>query len=206
MSSIEVEERVLPTNQWEEEYQVLKEFLCGNRDSVDAIYRSMYPQLKNFLRKFQPSTLLQEEDLDDLVSLTLTTALENFEKYDCTMSSYRTWVYGIGKNLKRNALKAASKKQKSDSVFDERRLYHDLLSIDPLESLLREELFMTVRRAFSFLSEEERALILQKLEEKKTFQDLGRMYGVSSTTMFHRYHLAIRFFRYQFMRLYYQIC
>lgn len=95
-------------------------------------------------------------------------------------SKFSTWLFGIGRNVAREALRAKQRDYKSfandvDSVQER----EDITSISPSDQLLGKELNVAMRTALGLLDEDKRVVFTLKVFQQRSYQEIAEITGFS---------------------------
>lgn len=95
-------------------------------------------------------------------------------------SKFSTWLFGIGRNVAREALRARQREHKSfandvDSVQER----EDIASISPSDQLLGKELNIAMRTALGLLDEDKRVVFTLKVFQQRSYQEIAEITGFS---------------------------
>lgn len=122
--------------------------------------------------QFEPEDLLQE---------VACRAYEQFERFDSAVASFRSWVFGIARNVLREALRFLARHPRKSSERLETGWTH--LLADPATSLsrriARDETLRRVIARLGELSVDERRLLVYRGFEGLDHAEVGRILGVT---------------------------
>ena len=123
-----------------------RRFLAGDNDALVEIIRDYKDGLMYFLNGFVNDLTVAEELMEDTFVRLYTKKPRYSEK-----SSFKTWLYGIGRNIAREHLQR-ERKRKTTSLEDHAELSDD--TYDPESSFFREQKYKDLHRAMQKLKPE----------------------------------------------------
>ncbi len=174
--------------------ELIEEFLSGNAASFDALVRRYRDPLFGFLARMVGEDALA----NDLFQDTFMRVLERFDEYG-EAGKFRSWVFQIARNLALDALRRRT---------FERGLFHrppdrddedssspiEYGSSDPLlqpDALAHDaELRSRLESAIGELPDEQREVVILKLEADLTFREIAEITGESINTITGRMRYA----------------
>ncbi len=111
-------------------------------------------------------------------------------------SKVSTWLFGISRNVAREALRA--RKRDNNSLTNDRNSSQDredLSSVSPSDRLLGKELNIAMRTALALLDEDKRLVFTLKIFQQRTYQEIAEITGYSVAkvkTDLHRARVEMR--------------
>jgi RNA polymerase sigma-70 factor (ECF subfamily) len=131
-----------------------------DRDAMTRLYRRVAPSLYAWASLKLTPALRRVIEVEDVVQEVWYRALDGFEAYDSSRSSFRTWVFGIANHvvlksyrlLRRGAPRGGPDREVPDRA-------DDVTSIS--RRLARDETLAACIRAISALDDEDRLLAIQ---------------------------------------------
>ena len=111
-------------------------------------------------------------------------------------SKVSTWLFGISRNVAREALRA--RKRDNNSLTNDRNSSQDredLSSVSPSDRLLGKELNIAMRTALALLDEDKRLVFTLKIFQQRTYHEIAEITGYSVAkvkTDLHRARVEMR--------------
>jgi RNA polymerase sigma-70 factor, ECF subfamily len=106
-----------------------------------------------------------------------------------------TWLFGIGKNVAREALRSKQRDRVNREQEDVTELSDNMAQASPSEALLSKELNGAIRRALSLLDEDYRLVFVLKVFHQCRYEEIAEITGFSLAkvkTDLHRARLELR--------------
>ena len=149
-------------------------------------FAKMYETVYRDLYRFALCTMKNSHDAEDAVSEAVMNAYEHIASLR-SEESFRSWIFTILVNVCRKRLKKHARQTvKEDAAFFEREE-----ETEPGKSP-EYELSMDLKKAFSVLSEEERAVIGLSVFSGYRSEEIGRMLGLKDSTVRSKRKRALR--------------
>ena len=149
-------------------------------------FAKMYETVYRDLYRFALCTMKNSHDAEDAVSEAVMNAYEHIASLR-SEESFRSWIFTILVNVCRKRLKKQARQTvKEDAAFFEREE-----ETEPGKSP-EYELSMDLKKAFSVLSEEERAVIGRSGVSGYRSDEMGRMLGLKVSTVRSKRKMALR--------------
>ena len=149
-------------------------------------FAKMYETVYRDLYRFALCTMKNSHDAEDAVSEAVMNAYEHIASLR-SEESFRSWIFTILVNVCRKRLKKQARQTvKEDAAFFEREE-----ETEPGKSP-EYELSMDLKKAFSVLSEEERAVIGLSVFRGYRSEEIGRMLGLKDSTVRSKRKRALR--------------
>lgn len=149
-------------------------------------FAKMYETVYRDLYRFALCTMKNSHDAEDAVSEAVMNAYEHIASLR-SEESFRSWIFTILVNVCRKRLKKQARRTvKEDAAFFEREE-----ETEPGKSP-EYELSMDLKKAFSVLSEEERAVIGLSVFSGYRSEEIGRMLGLKDSTVRSKRKRALR--------------
>lgn len=149
-------------------------------------FAKMYETVYRDLYRFALCTMKNSHDAEDAVSEAVMNAYEHIASLR-SEESFRSWIFTILVNVCRKRLKKQARQTvKEDAAFFEREE-----ETEPGKSP-EYELSMDLKKAFSVLSEEERAVIGLSVFSGYRSEEIGRMLGLKDSTVRSKKKRALR--------------
>ena len=149
-------------------------------------FAKMYETVYRDLYRFALCTMKNSHDAEDAVSEAVMNAYEHIASLR-SEESFRSWIFTILVNVcKKRLKKQARQTVKEDAAFFEREEETELGKSPEYE------LYMDLKKAFSVLSEEERAVIGLSVFSGYRSEEIGRMLGLKDSTVRSKRKRALR--------------
>ena len=149
-------------------------------------FAKMYETVYRDLYRFALCTMKNSHDAEDAVSEAVMNAYEHIASLR-SGESFRSWIFTILVNVcKKRLKKQARQTVKEDAAFFEREEETELGKSPEYE------LSMDLKKAFSVLSEEERAVIGLSVFSGYRSEEIGRMLGLKDSTVRSKRKRALR--------------
>lgn len=149
-------------------------------------FAKMYETVYRDLYRFALCTMKNSHDAEDAVSEAVMNAYEHIASLR-SEESFRSWIFTILVNVcKKRLKKQARQTVKEDAAFFEREEETELGKSPEYE------LSMDLKKAFSVLSEEERAVIGLSVFSSYRSEEIGRMLGLKDSTVRSKRKRALR--------------
>ncbi|MFR8238744.1 MAG: RNA polymerase sigma factor [Dorea sp.] len=149
-------------------------------------FAKMYETVYRDLYRFALCTMKNSHDAEDAVSEAVMNAYEHIASLR-SEESFRSWIFTILVNVcKKRLKKQARQTVKEDAAFFEREEETELGKSPEYE------LSMDLKKAFSVLSEEERAVIGLSVFSGYRSEEIGRMLGLKDSTVRSKRKRALR--------------
>ena len=149
-------------------------------------FAKMYETVYRDLYRFALCTMKNSHDAEDAVSEAVMNAYEHIASLR-SEESFRSWIFTILVNVCRKRLK----KQARQTVKEEAAFFEREEETEPGKSP-EYELSMDLKKAFSVLSEEERAVIGLSVFSGYRSEEIGRMLGLKDSTVRSKRKRALR--------------
>ena len=149
-------------------------------------FAKMYETVYRDLYRFALCTMKNSHDAEDAVSEAVMNAYEHIASLR-SEESFRSWIFTILVNVCRKRLK----KQARQTVNEDAAFFEREEETEPGKSP-EYELSMDLKKAFSVLSEEERAVIGLSVFSGYRSEEIGRMLGLKDSTVRSKRKRALR--------------
>jgi RNA polymerase sigma-70 factor, ECF subfamily len=139
--------------------------------------------------------MISDRDLaEEVTQETFVRAFKNLDQVrDDTKAA--TWLFGISKNVAREALRSKQRERVNRNQEDVAELCDNVAQPSPSETLLSKELNRAIRRALSLLDEDHRLVFVLKVFHQCRYEEIAEITGFSIAkvkTDLHRARLELR--------------
>jgi RNA polymerase sigma-70 factor (ECF subfamily) len=139
--------------------------------------------------------IIGDRDLaEEITQETFVRAFKNLDQVrDDTKAA--TWLFGIGKNVAREALRSKQRERVNRNQEDAAELCDNVAQHSPSETLLSKELNSAIRRALRLLDEDHRLVFVLKVFHQCRYEEIAEITGFSLAkvkTDLHRARLELR--------------
>jgi len=186
-----------------EELALLDKYLCGDRCAGEKLFAQAYPVVRKYVySNTQSDKLLSENDKEDIISLSMTRAIDNLHLYNGT-SRFQNFIIGYAKYIileqRRKKAKETSKLVSIDEVAD---LSSINLFDNPLKVIIEKEKLEAVQRALNMLPEEQKTVLTLRVFNEMPFKQLAELVGKSDDAVDSLFRRALRAFKNNFKKIY----
>lgn len=179
----------------QDDYNLVHQYLCGNKASGQRLYSEAYPILEKFVASRTKGSILNEHDLNDIVLESLKRSVEKLGRFDGS-SKFVSWVIGIAQLVIKEHLR---KKKKVIFIEDIPEVEYEktisLFNKDPLMVLLSKETQEAIKFAINQLSSEHQQIIQLRLFNKVPAKEISAITGESESAINSRYIRALKSLR-----------
>lgn len=166
----------------DEDLDLIDRSEAGDREAFDDLVRKYQKPIYFMLYRMVSS----HEDASDLMQKTFIkafTGLRSFER----RSSFKTWLYQIAINLAKNVYRDRGR-------FQQVPIDDVIIKKNPktLESLIRNENRLLLRKALADLPEKQRLTLMFRIQEEKKFEEIADIMKCSIGTAKANYHHAVQ--------------
>lgn len=166
----------------DEDLELINRVEAGDRDAFDDLVRKHQKPLYAMLYRM----VNNHEDASDLLQKTFFKAflgLKSFER----RSSFKTWLYQIAINLAKNVYRDRAR-------FVQVPIDDVVITKNPrtLETLMKNESRLLLRKALAELPEKQRLTLLFRVQESKKFEEIAEIMKCSINTSKANYHHAVQ--------------
>ena len=131
----------------------------------------LYSEFKDRVTCYVRGKVINEQDVQDIVSEVFVKVFEGLSGYDESQASFSTWIYTITRNTVADYFRSAK-------LFCE--LPEEICSDDGIEQeLINEETLERLANALLKLGERERDIVVLRYYSGKTLVDIAKMLGIS---------------------------
>lgn len=139
--------------------------------------------------------MIGDRDLaEEVTQETFVRAFKNLDQVrDDTKAA--TWLFGIGKNVAREALRSKQRERVNRNQEDAAELCDNVAQHSPSETLLSKELNSAIRKALRLLDEDHRLVFVLKVFHQCRYEEIAEITGFSLAkvkTDLHRARLELR--------------
>lgn len=136
-------------------------------DAWEALYRRSYRGLYGYARR----RLFDDKAAEDVVSETMTRALDHIDRFTWQGAGFDAWLFGIARNI---VLEQSRSRQRTQTlVTDERRA----VERGPEDHAVAASESATVRAAFARLDADERELLELRIHAGLSADAVGQLLG-----------------------------
>ena len=165
-----------------DEENLVKEFLRGNRNSIEKLIE-IYQRPLYFLCL---RIVENHEDAQELVQKTFINAMENLINLQ-NHAAFKPWIYKIAINLCHNLLRKRNSYTRMLNALPKK---NDVINFsDPLE---KEEEKKIIQNSFQILSEKQKYTIFLRVYHDLSYKEIGEILGCKETTARSHFHLGIK--------------
>ena len=189
--------KVLITRKYEEDYALYRKYLAGNMDAGAILYEKAYPSLCRRIRRKSAGSILNSQDTEEVISKTIYAAFCRSTSYE-GRGPFSAWVYGIAKNKLRDAYREKQKYMKRHCGWID---YYEP-GADPLDILIRKQLYEAVRTSLNALPSQMRAILTLSVIEEKSVKEIIGVLGITRKNYLEQYNRAIELLRHYFHKNY----
>ena len=136
-------------------------------DAWEELYRRSYNNLYGFARR----RLFDDHAADDVVSETMTRALDNIDRFTWRGGGFDAWLYGIARNV---VFEVVRSRARMFAPIDGDRA---TIERGPEEHAVANDDAAAVRRAFDRLDADERELLELRVQGGLSSEEVGRLLG-----------------------------
>lgn len=159
----------------------------GRELTLKEVIDTHTPALYNFIRRFR----FDNEEAQDILQDVYIKVWKNFETFNKTQASFKTWIFTITKNTIYDALR---KRKRSNQITITNEEIGDEVgddSSDILKTLERTASKEVLLGAIDTLGDYEKTVLLLHFEEDMTFNELSIMLDISPNTIKSTYRRAL---------------
>jgi len=152
------------------------------KEPFEAVYEKQFSNIYNFIY----GQLLHKERAEDLVSDIFIKAMTNYERYDPSRASVRTWLTNIARNALIDEYRKAGIRNHLSLDVDEEERGPDP-SYEDEYSVFQEATDEEIRQLLRKLSMQERELIGMLYFEKMKNDEIGQVLGINAKAVSERH-------------------
>lgn len=156
--------------------------MASEKPSFEAVYNEQFSNIYNFIY----GQLLNKERTEDLVSDIFIKAMNNYERYDPSKASVRTWLTNIARNTLIDEYRKASIRNHVSLDVDEEERGPDP-SYEDEYTIFEEETEQEVHQLLAMLSEGERELLGMIYFQKMKNEEIGAVLGINAKAVSERH-------------------
>ena len=123
--------------------------------------------------------LVLERDLAE--ELTQETFVRAYQKLSTLRdhASFSTWLFGIGRNVSREALRLRNRRGRSSPETEISVLEREDRSLSPADELFGKEINQTIRAALCSLDEDKRLVFTLRIFQQRSYDEIAQITGFS---------------------------
>lgn len=152
--------------------EIIAKIKSGGQTELGMVYEEYRGE---FLKWITKDYSCSEDDAKDIYQLTILIFYDNIKlgKLEHLVSSVKTYLFGIGKNI---AMENIRKTSRNTPIDQERWLKEHLIMEEP-ESAIKEQTFEIAKRALAILGEPCRRLIELFYYDRKNLEEITDLLG-----------------------------
>lgn len=174
----------------EEDIQLIKNILEKNDQRASAkLYTYYYNEVKVYLKK--KFKTINEIDLEDLASDSISKSFINLSSYDSQKSTFKTWLYTIAENTvidHKKKLENRVEKVNYHYIEDADSKNFDIASNEDCEE--NYSVMQSLKYATSDLKDDVNDMIRKKYVEGYTHNEIGEIHSLTSNTVSNKINYA----------------
>lgn len=186
---------------WEDQYQLVRNFIKGDFKCGEKLYYDCFPLVKNYIRKKTTKKEISEFDIEDITNKVLYTTFIKIENYT-GKSLFSTWVCGFANNIIMTELKKLDRLSKKTVELNNN---YNFKSDNPLDIIIKKELSDTIIKCVNTLPALDKKIIVDKIIYNYTFVKISKQTGIEYYKLRKRYRLLLEVMKWSFLKLYYKI-
>ena len=153
---------------------IIAQARCGDEDAFHAIFRRYGRPVLSFLYHHVNDRALAEE----LAQETFVRAYRNLN-YLKDEARLSTWLFGIARNVAREATRQTSKAARNVALDEPESLNLKAMGATPDGAMLDRELNQTIKQALAGLDEDKRLVFSLKIFHEKSYEEISMITGHS---------------------------
>ena len=153
---------------------IIAQARCGDEDAFHAIFRRYGRPVLSFLYHHVNDRALAEE----LAQETFVRAYRNLN-YLKDEARLSTWLFGIARNVAREATRQTSKAARNVALDEPESLNLKAMGATPDGAMLDRELNQTIKQALAGLDEDKRLVFSLKIFHEKSYEEISTITGHS---------------------------
>lgn len=176
----------------QEDYELVHQYLCGDKAAGQKLYSEAFPFLKKLVLVRTKGSVLNSEDINDIVMESFKRSIEKLERFDGS-SKFISWVIGIAQFVIMEHLRKKTKLAFTEDISDAK--FENTISLhnkDPLIVLLNKETRKAIIAAINQLSPEHKQIIQLRLLNKVSVKEISAMSEKSDSAINSLYSRALR--------------
>lgn len=150
------------------------ELVAASLSGKAEAFAKLYEQYVKPIYRYHYYRTFHKETAEDLTSQTFMRALEHLRTYDANKGSFSAWLYRIARNLLVDHVRARRPGVDMEDVWD---TLHDGRNLS--QSLEQKEALEQVKLHIETLPEEQREIILLRLWDERSYQEIADITGKS---------------------------
>jgi len=165
---------------------LIRDYLSGKEKSFHTLYRRYERPLFSYIFRFAGERQ-RAEDLFQQTWMKVLNGLQNYRE----QQKFSSWLFGIAHNCCIDEVRKASGKKEDDCPGEDRKSMKSG-ERTPEELLHHTERKDLLKKAIQELPEEQRSVVLMRLEEEIPFKEIAEIMNCSLNTVLGRMHYAVR--------------
>jgi RNA polymerase sigma-70 factor (ECF subfamily) len=153
----------------ESEFEIVRQCQKGNWSDFDKLYEVYLPKIYGFVY----NRVRHKQTTEDIVSLVFTRAVEHITSFKGSTSSFSAWMYGIARNAVIDHYRKAKPTSNIEAAAD--AATKDDFASDVDRQLMSEQ----IRKSLQLLSSSEREIILMRIWDELSHQEIGQILNIS---------------------------
>ncbi len=168
--------------------ELVENYLLGEEKAFEAIVDRYIKPVYGFVFRFTGHV----EESNDLVQDIFLKVWKNLKKFD-PEKSFKAWIFTIARNTVFDWLRKQKSIVFSDLDTEDQSFAETIADTEPIadEVLFQKENQDALNRAIGELSEETRELVLLRLGEELTFDEIAEIVGKPMNTVKSKYRRAL---------------
>ena len=156
--------------------------MAGEKQPFETVYDEQFSNIYNFIY----GQLLHKERTEDIVSDIFMKAMTNYERYDPSKASVRTWLTNIARNTLIDEYRKASIRNHSSLDVDDEERGPDP-SYEDEYTIFEEETNQEVHQLLEKLAPGERELLGMIYFQKMKNEEIGQILGINAKAVSERH-------------------
>lgn len=178
-----------------EDYKLVDEYINGNKDSGEILYARVYEKLPRYVYHYTATSILTEEDKNEIIEETLKESIEKIYKYNGSCQ-FITFVLGFAKNKCREKIRKKNNitvvELDEEKIADEDYNYYNQ---NPAIIIIRKEEIEKINTAMNQLQTEDKQIIQLRVINGITAKKISELTGENIEAIYSRYRRAIKKFK-----------
>ncbi len=160
--------------------RLMLEFKDGNKASFEALMRTYFPRLLNFIYRFVGNRELAE----DLTQEVFIKVYHNASGYK-PQAKFQTWIYTIAKNICLNELRKHKNQTVSmDETFETqddtlKRQFEDTKTPNVAQEMVAKEKIEVIKKAIESLPESQRMAVILRRYDNFSYEEIAKAMNTS---------------------------
>jgi RNA polymerase sigma-70 factor (ECF subfamily) len=160
-------------------------------DDLSTIFESLskenHMMIRNFIKKQDHYGNLNQSDIDDIYNAVMLKCFEKISSYNGNCK-FSTWICGYCRNISLNYLAKKLRSRRRLVPFEDIYVYN----INPLEIIIKKELYESLYISFSFLKKEDREIIRWRIFDGKSYSNISSLTGENPSKVRKKYLNSIK--------------